>query len=130
MTPPLTDQPSSESGAGHEFSYVVAEADTAVALGSGDVSVLGTPRVLALVEAATVAVLRDRLQPDRTSVGVEISLRHLAPSRVGETVQVRARQQDGDDRRVTFGVEVRNPEGGILAEGTVTRAIAARSRFA
>jgi predicted thioesterase len=118
-----------------EFSYRITDADTAAALGSGDVPVLGTPRVLALVEAATVTALRDRLPLERTSVGVEVTLRHSAPSRVGETVQVRASEQgtEGsritDGSRVSFAVEVRNEDGRVVAEGTVVRAIAARSRF-
>jgi fluoroacetyl-CoA thioesterase len=114
----------------YEFAYVVTDADTAEALGSGDVAVLGTPRVLALVESATVALLRERLPADRTSVGVDVALRHRAPSLVGETVLVRAEQQSGDDRRVTFEVEVRDPDGRVLADGIVTRAVAERSRFA
>jgi len=44
----------------------VTTADTAEALGSGDVPVLGTPRVLALAEAATVAALDGRLEAGHT----------------------------------------------------------------
>ena len=36
---------------------VVADTDTAMAMGSGDVPVLGTPRLLALAEAAAVGSL-------------------------------------------------------------------------
>ena len=36
------------------FSHTVTEADTALAAGSGDVPVLATPKVLALVERASV----------------------------------------------------------------------------
>jgi len=112
-----------------EFSYVVTEADTALALGSGDVSVLGTPRVLALVEAATVAVLRDRLDAGRTSVGVQVELRHDAPSRVGDTVLVRARRQPGEGARVAFDVDVRDTGGRVLASGVVVRVVTGRERF-
>ncbi len=47
----------------------VTDRDTAVAVGSGDVDVLASPRVLALAEAAAVAALRGALPPERTSVG-------------------------------------------------------------
>jgi predicted thioesterase len=114
---------------GAEFSYVVTEADTAQALGSGDVPVLGTPRVLALLEAATVAALRDRLEPARTSVGVQVELRHDAPSRVGDTVQVRARRRPGEGSRVTFDVDLRDQQDRVLASGVVVRVVTARERF-
>jgi len=49
--------------------HVVTAADTAVALGSGDVDVLATPRLVALAEAASLAALRPGLEPGSTSVG-------------------------------------------------------------
>ncbi|TDB86254.1 thioesterase, partial [Actinomadura sp. 7K534] len=43
-----------ELGSRGVVSVVVGDADTAVRVGSGDVPVLGTPRLLALAEGATV----------------------------------------------------------------------------
>jgi fluoroacetyl-CoA thioesterase len=56
--------------------HVVTEADTAIAAGSGDVPVLGTPRLLALAEAACVAALEPHLDPGMTSVGTGVALEH------------------------------------------------------
>ena len=53
-------------------SYVVARYDTADALGSGDVPVLATPRLIAWLEAATVTALTD-LGDDDTSVGTRVN---------------------------------------------------------
>jgi hypothetical protein len=65
------------------FRYTVTEADTAMALGSGEVPVLATPRVLALAERATVAVAAGMLAAGATTVGTRVELDDLAPSPIG-----------------------------------------------
>lgn len=110
-------------------SYVVGPADTATAVGSGDVAVLATPRLLAWLEAATVAAARDRLPEGTTSVGSRVELEHLAPSPVGATVAVRAELAAADGRRLTFDVEARHADGTVVARGRVVRVIVDRSRF-
>ena len=57
--------------------------DTAVALRSGDVPALATPRLLAWAEAATVGAITGRLGPRATTVGVRVELNHRAPTAVG-----------------------------------------------
>ena len=54
------------------ITHAVTAADTARALGSGDLEVLGTPRVLAWCEEATCAALE--LEPAQTSVGTRVDL--------------------------------------------------------
>jgi fluoroacetyl-CoA thioesterase len=112
------------------FSYLVTVADTASAMGSGDVDVLATPRVLALVERATVQALRGRLPDGRTSVGIRVELEHTRPTRAGETVQVRATSAGIDGGRCSFAVEVTEADGSVAASGTVVRAVVDRARFA
>ncbi|NYE45787.1 putative thioesterase [Spinactinospora alkalitolerans] len=107
---------------------LVSEADTAAALGSGDVPVLGTPRVLALAEAATVAALAEELEAGRTSVGTSVSLVHLAPSPVGARVGATALLCEVDGRRLVFDVTVVQ-EGRTVARGTVERVVVDRGRF-
>ena len=111
------------------MSATVTETDTARALGSGDVDVLGTPRVLALAEAATVRAAEASLVPGQTTVGSHVELDHLAPSPVGATVRAEARLVDRTARRLTFEVRV-TQDGRPVATGRVTRAIVDRARFA
>lgn len=111
-----------------DVSTTVTDSDTAQALGSGDVRVLATPRVLALVEAATVAAVAGALDADRTSVGTRVELDHLAPSPVGTSVQARAELVEVAGRRLTFEVSL-SQGGEVVARGRVTRAVVARSRF-
>jgi predicted thioesterase len=108
--------------------HVVGEDDTAVALGSGDVPVLGTPRVIALLEAASVAAVRDRLGDGQTTVGTRIEVDHLRPSQVGASVLARAALTSSEGRRLVFAVSLL--AGDVeLARGTVTRMVVDRARF-
>lgn len=110
------------------FDHTVAEPDTAAALGSGDVPVLGTPRVLALAERATVAALARALEPGATSVGVRVELDHLAASPVGAVVRVAARLERVEGRRLEFAVELHD-RGRLAARGRVTRVLVDRDAF-
>lgn len=103
-------------------------ADTAEALGSGDLPVLGTPRLVALLEKAAVAVARPRLEEGQTTVGTRIDLEHVAPSAVGAVVEAEAALVEADGRRLRF--DVRATMGGVeIARGTHERAIVDVGRF-
>jgi fluoroacetyl-CoA thioesterase len=106
----------------------VTEADTARALGSGDVDVLGTPRALALAEAATLRAAAASLAPGQTTVGTRVELDHLAPSPVGATVRADAELVYRSGRRLTFDVRL-TQDGREVAAGRVVRAIVDRDRF-
>ncbi|GAB3207908.1 thioesterase family protein [Marinactinospora thermotolerans] len=108
--------------------HTVSAEDTAVALGSGDVPVLGTPRAVALVEAATVAAVRDHLEQGRTSVGTRVDLAHLAPSSPGVVVVATALLREVAGGRLVFDVELAQ-DGRPVAKGTVERVVVDRERF-
>jgi fluoroacetyl-CoA thioesterase len=108
--------------------HVVGDDDTAAALGSGSLPVLGTPRLLAWCEAATCAALADVLDEGSTSVGTRISLEHLAPSAVGVALAVTASVAHVDGRLVRFTVEARQA-GKLVGAGEVTRVVVDSERF-
>ena len=115
-------------GSEASISFRVADGSTAIALGSGDVPVLGTPKVVALVEEAAVAAVAGSLPDGSTTVGTRITLDHLAPTAVGEIVEARASVTTADERTVSFSVVV--VEGPTtIARGTHTRAIVNKARF-
>jgi fluoroacetyl-CoA thioesterase len=115
-------------GAVTRVQLTVTDADTAQAMGSGDVPVLGTPRVLALVEAATVGATANRLPPGATTVGTRVEIDHRAPTPVGRTVVAEAKLAKVDGRRLTFEVSVRDGDV-TVAEGRVERIVVDRQRF-
>jgi fluoroacetyl-CoA thioesterase len=106
----------------------VTDSDTAQAMGSGDVPVLATPRVLALAEAATVAATATRIAPGSTTVGTRAELDHKAPTAVGRTVVAEARLAKVDGRRLLFEVVV-TEAGATVAEARVERVVVERQRF-
>ena len=116
------------TGLAARVSLTVSDADTAEALGSGDVPVLGTPRVVALVEEASVAAIADHLDAAHTTVGMRVELSHLIPIVVGRTVEAEAHLERVDGRRLTFTVSVHG-EQGLVAAGKVTRVIVNRAHF-
>jgi predicted thioesterase len=117
-----------ESGLTASVTLVVEDADTALALRSGDVPMLGTPRVIALVEEATCEAIEGRLPDGRTSVGYQVQLAHLSPTPVGGTVVAEATLEQIEGRRLTFRVAVHDARG-LVAAGRVTRVIVDRVRF-
>jgi predicted thioesterase len=117
-----------QPGLSARVELTVTDADTAQALGSGDVPVLGTPRVLALAEAATVAALAARLDGGTTTVGTHVEIDHLAPTPVGGRVTVLAILAKVDGRRLHFDIVVRDGET-LVAEGRVERVVVDRRRF-
>jgi predicted thioesterase len=88
-----------------EARRVVTDDLTAIRLGSGDVPVFGTPALLALIEEAAVAAVRDALPDGATSVGSHVELDHLAPSRVGVEVRALATLTAVEGRALTFECE-------------------------
>lgn len=102
--------------------FAVTEADTAIALGSGDVPVLATPRLVAWFEAASVAACAPRLDASSTSVGIEVWIRHVRPSAVGTVVEVSVTEVSELDRGLAFDVVAAQTEPG--PEGPVTREVA------
>lgn len=112
---------------------VVADGDTAAAVGSGDMPVLATPRLLALAEAASVAAIAARLEPGLTSVGTSAALEHARPSPVGAVVVVEAELAEVDGKRLVFGFVARHEhpagEEAVVGRGTVERMLVDRERF-
>lgn len=115
-------------GLSAEVTLTVTDADTAVAIGSGTVPVLATPRVIALCEATAVKAMENDLDPGTTTVGMRVQLDHLAPTPVGQTVSCEATLESCQGRRVTFTVSV-NDARGLVAAGKITRVIVDTERF-
>jgi fluoroacetyl-CoA thioesterase len=110
----------------------VTEADTATAMGSGDVPVLATPRLLALAEAAAYAAVAPQLADGQTTVGTSVSLEHRRASPLGTEVVVEAELTEVDGSRLVFGFIARvdgTDDDVVLGAGTVERVVLDRARF-
>ena len=118
-----------EAGLEAAVTLTVTADDTAVALGSGDVDVLGTPAVLALAEQAAVVAIRNALPEDRTSVGTWAEVFHNVPTRVGGEVTATARVTGVEGSRVEFTILVHEGDAEV-ARVEHRRAVVSRARFA
>jgi predicted thioesterase len=111
-----------------EASRRVEHADTAVALGSGDVQVFGTPALVALMEAAAIDALEGALPDGTTSVGTRIEVDHLAPSKVGAKVRATARLTETGKRALLFECEAHDGDT-LIGRGLHRRVLVDRAGF-
>ena len=110
--------------------HEVTDEDTATALGSGDVPVLATPRLIAWLEAATVRAAAGFLEPGQTTVGTAIRVEHRRATAVGGSVESAATPpQQPDGRKLTFTVTATDGTGQVVAAGEIDRVIVDRERF-
>jgi fluoroacetyl-CoA thioesterase len=118
-----------EPGLEAVHTHRVTSDDAADVVGSGDLPVLATPRLLAWLEAATVAAIADGLPPEQTSVGTRMQLEHTRASAVGARVTVRAELVHVDGRLLRFQVVAEGADGIAVGHGQVTRVVVDRGRF-
>ena len=107
---------------------VVTEDKTAAALGSGDLPVLATPIMVALMENAAMMAVTDALPEGSTTVGGKIDVSHLAPTPVGAEVTATAVLESVEGRKLVFHVEAHQGEL-LLGEGSHLRFVVDRDKF-
>jgi predicted thioesterase len=106
----------------------VRHGDTAIALGSGDVPVLGTPKLIALAENATTAAIAEFLDHNESSVGVRVECDHLATASVGDEVVATATVIECGEKKIIFDVECHSGTRRV-AKARITRVIVDRVSF-
>lgn len=110
--------------------HEVIDTDTAAALGSGDVPVLATPRLIAWMEAATLRSATTFLGTGQTTVGTAIRIEHRRATPVGGSIEITATPpRDVAGSRLTFRVQAVDGSGEVVAAGEIDRAIVDRQRF-
>ena len=111
-----------------ETEHTVTDQDTAARWRSGLVDAYSTPTLIGLAENACVIAVEKHLNDNQTSVGIEVTVKHLAATPVGMTVKAKAELVEVDGRRLKFRVEAWD-EKEKVCEGWHSRAIVDRSRF-
>ena len=117
-----------QEGLQHVSQLMVHEAVTAIAMGSGDMAVLATPAMLALMENAAMLAVADHLPEGCTTVGGHITSSHLKPSVIGDTVTATATVTRIDGKKIEFHVEAHCGDT-LLGEGSHLRFIVDRNKF-
>ena len=117
-----------EIGLKHTSEMTVTDAVTAIQMGSGDMPVLATPAMMALMEnAAMLAVAKD-LPKGCTTVGGHIESSHIKPSKIGDKIAATAEVTKIDGKKIFFKVNAYSGEV-LLGEGTHLRFIVDKERF-
>ena len=106
----------------------VEREDTALEVGSGSLLVYTTPCMVALMEGAACEAIAAAITEDKTTVGIELSISHLAATPVGLEVSAEAEVTSVDGSIITFHV-IASDETGKIGEGTHKRAIVTTQRF-
>ena len=117
-----------ETGLKHTSELTVKEAVTAVCVGSGDMPVLATPSMLALMENAAMLAVKDCLPDGHTTVGGHIESSHLKPSKIGARICATAEVVKVDGRRIDFKVTAYSDDE-LIGEGRHLRFVVDRERF-
>ncbi len=117
-----------EHGLKHESELLVTDAVTAIAMGSGDMPVLATPAMMALMENAAMLAVKNELPDGCTTVGGHIASSHLKPTKVGDTVRAIAEVTKVDGKKIFFHVTAYCGDT-LLGEGEHLRFIVDREKF-
>lgn len=117
-----------ESGMSYTATATVEAANTAAAMGSGDLNVFATPAMVALMENAAMRCVASELDSSQTTVGAEMNVTHIKPSGLGAVITATAVLASVEGRRLVFNVAARD-EDGMIGEGTHVRCIVDSERF-
>ena len=117
-----------ETGLKHTSELTVTEDVTAMVIGSGDMAVLATPMMMALMENAAMLAVKDKLPEGCTTVGGHIESSHLKPSKIGDVVRAEAEVTKVDGKKIEFRVSAYSDKT-PLGEGTHLRFIVDREKF-
>ena len=117
-----------ETGMKGRAEAVVAQENTAQAVGSGLVPVFATPYMIALMENATVNAVQAQLAPDEGTVGIRLDVTHDAATPIGMKVWAEAEVTAVEGRKLTFTVTAYD-EAEKIGGGTHQRFIIKPEKF-
>lgn len=117
-----------EAGLKAESGAVVTASVSAAEMGSGDLPVLATPAMIALMENAAMIAVAGDLPEGSTTVGAMMNTTHIRPTAIGDTVTASAVLTAVEGRKLTFRVEARDSVG-LVGEGDHIRYVVDRAKF-
>lgn len=91
--------------------------------------VFSTPAMIGLMERTCVDLTEPYLGDDEQTVGIHVDVRHLAPTKIGQTVTVTAELLEVRHNKLRYAVSVSNDAGKKIGEGTHRRALINTKRF-
>ena len=113
-------------GLTNEQTYVTTEAMRASQL---SFDVFSTPAMIGLMEGTCVRLVAPFLDDDEQTVGIHVDVRHMAPTKIGQSVTITAELLEVKENKMRFAVSARNDNGVKIGEGTHRRALINTQRF-
>ena len=102
-----------ETGITYKQSITVQPKATAAVYGSGSLEVFATPAMVALMENTAVHCLKGHLEEGQDTVGIEINVKHIKATPVGDKVNCKAKVTEIEGRRIRFEIEAEDEKGQI-----------------
>ena len=117
-----------EKGLTYTSKVMVCQENLAKTIGSGNLAVLATPAMAALMENAAMNAVAAALPEGSTTVGSMLQITHSRPSGLGETIEATATLQEVEGRKLVFSVVAKDSKG-VIGEGSHIRYIVDAQRF-
>jgi predicted thioesterase len=91
--------------------------------------VFSTPAMIGLMEGTCVRLIAPYLNDNEQTVGIHVDVRHMAPTKIGQSVTVTAEILEVKDKKVKLAVSAVNDQGVKIGEGTHRRALINTTQF-
>ena len=115
-------------GKEYRIEKVVSEQDTAKSVGSGELEVLATPKMCALMEECAYKAIKPELEEGATTVGTMLNIKHVSATPVGMKVKIVATIKEIDGRKISYDLKAYD-EAGLIGEGTHERFVVYAEKF-
>ncbi|MET0644129.1 MAG: thioesterase family protein [Candidatus Binatia bacterium] len=92
--------------------------------------VFSTPAMIGLMEYTCVLLVAPYLDENEQTVGIHVDVRHMAPTKIGQSVTVTAELLEVKDNKLRFALSAVNDQGVKIGEGTHRRALINTNSFA
>lgn len=92
--------------------------------------IFSTPAMIGLMEYTSVLLMAPYLDENEQTVGIHVDVRHMAPTRIGQSVTVTAELIEIKDNKLRFALSAVNDRGVKVGEGTHRRALINTENFA
>ena len=117
-----------QPGLTHQFEKFTEPRESAAAVASGALDVFSTPSLVALFESTALQAVQPHLPEGHTTVGIEVSVRHLKATRIGQRVRCQVSVSEVEGKRIDFAGEMWDEQGKI-GEGTHVRYVVNEAEF-
>jgi fluoroacetyl-CoA thioesterase len=92
--------------------------------------IFSTPAMIGLMEGTCVGLVAPYLEENEQTVGIHVDVRHMAPTKIGQSVTVVAELLEVKNDKLRFAVSAVNDQGATIGEGSHRRALINTQEFA